>query len=111
MTNYIFTQSGKSINIEHPCMEDFVIEDIAHGLSNLCRFSGQTQEMYSVAEHSFNVASIVPTQFQIYGLLHDAAEAYLNDLEIYDKCRKSGIWTGYDNIIKPVFMPKCAGNE
>ena len=61
------------------------IIDIAHALSNQCRFSGHTKVHYSVAEHSVRVARLLASwsanrETQRWGLLHDASEAYLVDL-------------------------------
>jgi hypothetical protein len=56
------------------------IRDIAHGLALKCRFSGHTREFYSVAQHSLMVASLLPKELRLTGLLHDASEAYLVDL-------------------------------
>ena len=80
-----------------PYPEDVCIEDIAHALSNICRYGGHSRAFYSVAEHSVIIsdavllASRVTTdnhhQMIIYdhnealrALLHDASEAYLADV-------------------------------
>ena len=63
-----------------PRPEDVCIEDIAHSLSMQCRFAGHSLQFYSVAEHSIYVSQIVSKRNALWGLLHDASEAYLVDL-------------------------------
>lgn len=63
------------------------IEDIAQGLSNVCRFGGQCPRFYSVAQHSVlvfrlmrDVLGVTDSAVLMQGLLHDATEAFLGDM-------------------------------
>ena len=85
MPNWVRTYSGKKFCITAPTPDQIDLVDIAHGLSNICRFTGQTKEFYSVAQHSIYVAAEVYDQTgdvkkAIAALLHDAPEAYLTDV-------------------------------
>lgn len=93
--NKIETYTGKFVNPLILHIQDINIEDIAHSLSNLCRFNGHCSQFYSVAEHcclAFDLAD-----YLMYGsfcmrdvLLHDMVEAYIGDLprpiknQVYD---------------------------
>ena len=81
---WIMTQSGRMFFFEHPDPRSIVIEDIAHALSQICRFTGHVRCHYSVAEHSIRVSNMAELkygrEFAKEGLLHDAAEAYVSDL-------------------------------
>ncbi len=76
----IATFSGKFIEPLNPQWEDIEIEDIAHGLSNICRYGGQCSEFYSVAQHSVYVSYNCKPDNALNGLLHDGSEAYLGDV-------------------------------
>lgn len=76
----MFTSTGRKINLFDVNPEDINLEDIAHCLSNLCRYGGQTKQFYSVAEHSCRVAESVSDENKSWALLHDATEAYLGDV-------------------------------
>lgn len=80
--NYIRTVTGIYINVFNieQQIDNICIEDIAHALSLQCRFSGHLQSFYSVAQHSINVATMVPNEDKFAALMHDASEAYLVDI-------------------------------
>lgn len=78
--SYIQTFTGRRFYPADPRPWDVDIHDIAHALSNLCRFNGHTRQFYSVAQHSVLVSCIVPESLALDGLMHDAAEAYLSDI-------------------------------
>ncbi|KFD18376.1 hypothetical protein GTPT_2566 [Tatumella ptyseos ATCC 33301] len=78
--SWIYTNSGEHFNFISPRPEQICIDDIACGLSNICRFTGQLNEFYSVAQHSVLASHIVPPEFAFEALMHDAQEAYLGDV-------------------------------
>lgn len=85
----IRTFTGIYVNVFEPTLEMICIEDIAHALSNQCRFGGHLPEFYSVAEHSCYCAQLVKDEHKLAALLHDASEAYLVDIPSPIKARLS----------------------
>ena len=75
----IKTVSGIYIDVFDPDPDLITIEDIAHGLSNNCRFGGHVQEFHSVAEHSIWMAERALPEDKLEALLHDGSEAYILD--------------------------------
>ncbi|ASK77284.1 MULTISPECIES: hypothetical protein [Klebsiella/Raoultella group] len=78
--SFIQTLSGKHFNYLDIQQDAIEIEDIATALSHICRFAGHLPEFYSVGQHSVLSSLLVPQEFALEALLHDAAEAYLQDI-------------------------------
>ncbi len=81
--------SGRRLDLLDPSAFDVEIEDIAHGLSRVARWNGQTSGEWSfnVAQHSLLVESLVgtfkpgaPQPLRLAALLHDAPEYVIGDL-------------------------------
>lgn len=78
-------RSGLYLDLDSPQPEQFTFGDIAGALSKICRFGGQIDRYYSVAEHLCHCtvqARIdgLPLVTQRAVLLHDAAEAFIGDV-------------------------------
>jgi 5'-deoxynucleotidase YfbR-like HD superfamily hydrolase len=99
--NFIRTHTGRKFWPLDPRVEDVDIQDIAHALSLVCRWTGHTYCFYSVAEHSLRVSHLAEKmaladwrnamgkatgghdwarRVALWGLMHDASEAYLCDM-------------------------------
>lgn len=68
-----------------PCGRPVDIRDVAHHLAIVNQFNGATTRPYSVAEHSLLCCDIArhagaSVFVQMAALMHDAHEAYTNDL-------------------------------
>lgn len=77
---WIQTYTGKQMFPLDPREDELEIRDIAHALSNMCRFNGHVSRFYSVAEHACHVHDVVSKSLRRTALLHDASEAYLCDV-------------------------------
>ena len=73
---FYLDQTGKPMD----GVAEIDIEDIALGLATKCRFNGQLGCFYSVAQHSYIMSRIVPPDWALEGLLHDAEEVYWCDM-------------------------------
>ena len=80
MAEWIQTYTGRAVNPLKITADDIDIRDIAHSLSLTNRFTGHTPVPYSVAQHSVLVSDLCSTENALWGLLHDAPEAYLADI-------------------------------
>lgn len=96
---WIATYTGRQFYPLDPRPEDIDPVDIAHALSLQTRFTGHCPEPYSVAQHSVLVSLHCDMRDALWGLLHDASEAYICDLSrpAKEALRKAGI-AFYDEI-------------
>lgn len=77
----IQTYTGRLVSVPFISEKDVCLEDIAHSLSQQCRFNGHTDFFYSVLHHCLlgSKKAEYPT-IELAFLLHDAAEAYTGDM-------------------------------
>lgn len=93
---WIQTFTGRKFHPLNPSISEISLLDIAHALSNICRFTGHAKEFYSVAQHCVLVSYICDSQDALHGLLHDASEAYLSDIS--RPLKHSGFFEEYKKI-------------
>jgi hypothetical protein len=77
--------SGRYFNFVNPRSTPLEIEDMAAGLSRICRYTGQLaideDDIYSVAQHSVLASENCDADCDPYeALLHDRAESVMNDM-------------------------------
>lgn len=84
---WMLTANGRAVDLRFIAQDVIAIDDIAHHLAQINRYTGACVRPYSVAEHSLLVYYILSQVDEISdpavllaGLLHDAHEAYTNDL-------------------------------
>lgn len=78
--SHIYVTSGARVDLINPRVEDIAIEDIAHHLAHLCRFTGAVSHFYSVAEHAVVLSRLVPERLAYAALHHDDHEYVLGDV-------------------------------
>lgn len=79
VNNTIRLRSGLYFDLVNPKQNQFCLSDIAGALSKICRFGGQIDRFYSVAEHCVHCANLA-IGFERHALMHDAAEAFTGDM-------------------------------
>jgi len=80
MEPWIETRTGRRIDLRYPHESDICLDDVAHALGHICRYTGHSSIYYSVAEHCVRASMLVPTDAALATLLHDAHEAYVGDV-------------------------------
>jgi len=97
------TFTGRYVDTNLPDPETIKLEDIAHALSQICRYGGHCSKFYSVAEHAVAVSKRLERRgcgavLQLAGLHHDDAEAYLGDIPRPLKGLLRSMGSAYDNL-------------
>ena len=84
--DWVETYTGRQFHVLDPKPEMVTIIDIAHALSNQCRYSGHTKTFYSTAQHCCLLTDYATGVLKASALdclqilIHDAAEAFLVDM-------------------------------
>lgn len=76
---WLQTHSGRRFPLVDPRPSDIYWPDVVYALAHVYRFGGHAGA-YSVAQHSIVVADQLRPEWRVYGLLHDAHEAYIGDV-------------------------------
>lgn len=97
---WIQTFSGQRFQPLNPMSSTINIIDIAHSLSQQCRFTGHTKEFYSVAQHCVLVSYLCDYADRLHGLLHDASEYVICDFS--SPLKKSGKFNYYIEVEKKI---------
>ncbi|MBI5480351.1 MAG: phosphohydrolase [Deltaproteobacteria bacterium] len=100
--SWIQTYTGRQFFPLEPRPADVDVRDIAHSLAMQCRFNGHCRPFYSVAEHSVRVSRILEGRERLWGLLHDAAEAYISDLPRPLKATAPGFRAAEDRLLEVI---------
>jgi hypothetical protein len=103
---WIQTYTGRAFDLLNPDPSVICVEDIAHHLALINRFTGASRVGYTVAQHSVRVAQLLPARLRLAGLLHDAAEAYTGDWSSPLKMAVRAVCT---DVLERIHLPiECA---
>ena len=76
----ILMSNGEYYDYSQPWESEYDVLTVAQALSNICRFNGHTREFYSVAQHCVEMSNLVPPNYALAALMHDAHEAFVGDV-------------------------------
>lgn len=100
---WIQTYTGKQFFPLDPDPESIDIRDIAHALGMEPRYGGHAKWLYPVAQHCVLIARKLPRPLKLWGLIHDAPEAYgLRDICRPIKPHIPGYADLEDNLMRAV---------
>ncbi len=103
--SWMITHTGQEHTLSGPMVlhNTISINDIAHALAIVNRFTGHTNRPYSVAEHSLLCADMArhdskSALVQLCCLLHDAHEVYTGDVSSPAKQAIGFQWTAFEAV-------------
>ncbi len=88
-----------------PKPNEIYIEDIAHSLSLMNRYNGHSLFGFSVAQHCVLVASKCSKKNKLWGLMHDATEAFCADVN--GRIKQTKQFTFYRKLEKGIQKAIC----
>jgi hypothetical protein len=101
-SSHMTTASGLEVDLRYPRTNCITLADISHHLAQINRFVGACRRPYSVAEHSLLVLDICQRtmHMDVHGwmaaLMHDAHEAYTNDVSTPAKAEAGDGWAQFE---------------
>lgn len=76
----IMLNSGRYFDYTKPEDFDWNPDDIAHGLSNQCRYGGHCDPFYPIAQHLVIASYAVEPGYEFEALMHDGHESFYLDV-------------------------------
>lgn len=101
-SSHMVTAMGNEVDLRYPNTITITLGDISHHLAQINRFCGACRRPYSVAEHSLLVLDICQRtmHMDVHGwmaaLMHDAHEAYTNDVSTPAKAEAGEGWRNFE---------------
>lgn len=95
---WMLTSTGAVVDLRYIAQDSISLPDIAHHLSQINRYTGACKRPYSVAEHSLLVCELIEIagetdpSVRLAALMHDAHEAYTQDLSSPMKQLLGDVW-------------------
>lgn len=103
--DWMQTFTGRAFYLLDPRAADVDPVDIAHALSLICRYGGHCKNFFSVAEHCVLMSHAVTPGNALWALLHDATEAYIND--IVRPLKHTPVMSGYRAVERRLMLMIC----
>lgn len=101
-SSHMVTACGNEVDLRYPRVETITLADISHHLAQINRYTGACRRPFSVAEHSLLVLEVLQRVFTLdvhglmAGLMHDAHEAYTQDLSTPAKGQVGEAWHAFE---------------